>query len=124
MKASLPLTLLRAAIVSVKVFGIVEDEKHDSPNTAFRRQMALHSLAVACFAERIAEQVLPPTQRQTAYLAGLLHDIGKCALDEVMPKSFSKMIRQARSTSSGGDRVGDLAAPLRCAGPVGRLAQC
>ena len=98
--AKLPLTLLREAIVSVKVFGIVEDEKHDSPNTAFRRQMALHSLAVACFAERIAEQVLPPTQRQTAYLAGLLHDIGKCALDEVMPKSFAKMIRQARSTQA------------------------
>ena len=102
--AKLPLTLLRFTAFDQRqtpeVFGIVEDEKHDSPNTAFRRQMALHSLAVACFAERIAEQVLPPTQRQTAYLAGLLHDIGKCALDEVMPKSFAKMIRQARSTQA------------------------
>ena len=98
--AKLPLTLLREAVISVKVFGVTESRSDDSPGTAFRRQMALHSLAVGCYAERIAEQVLPPTQRQTAYLAGLLHDIGKCALDEVMPKSFAKMIQQARSTQA------------------------
>ncbi|MHC5160507.1 MAG: HDOD domain-containing protein, partial [Planctomycetota bacterium] len=46
-------------------------------------------------------RVLEPEQRQTAYLAGLLHDIGKCALDEVMPKSFAKMVSQAESSQSG-----------------------
>ena len=63
--------------------------------------MALHSLAVGCCAGQIAEKVLEPEQRQTAYLAGLLHDIGKCAMDEVMPKSFTRMVEQARSSQSG-----------------------
>ncbi|MHC5087408.1 MAG: HDOD domain-containing protein, partial [Planctomycetota bacterium] len=94
--------LLREAVISVKVFGVVGGgEDADTKQLLRRKQMALHSLAVACCAGQIAERVLEPEQRQTAYLAGLLHDIGKCALDEVMPKSFAKMVSQAESSQSG-----------------------
>lgn len=99
--AKLPMSLLREAVISVKVFGVDSDTQIQQINSDFRRDMALHSLAVGCFAERIAELTLEPSQRQTAYLAGLLHDIGKCALDEVMPKGFSKMVQQARDAQSG-----------------------
>lgn len=100
--AKLPLTLLREAVISVKVFHIHDgDNDADAKRRLPRKQMALHSLAVACCAGEIAECVLEPGQRQTAYLAGLLHDIGKCALDEVMPKSFMKMVDEARSSQSG-----------------------
>lgn len=93
--------LLREAIISVKVFGVLgSGEDADAKRLPWRKQMALHSLAVACCAGLIAEKVLEPEQRQTAYLAGLLHDIGKCALDEVMPMSFAKMVDQARSSQS------------------------
>ncbi len=96
--AKLDLSLLREAVISVKVFQVLEvGEDADSLRLLPRRKMAMHSLAVACCAGQLAELVLPPAQRQTAYLAGLLHDIGKCALDEVMPKSFERMVQEARN---------------------------
>ncbi|MEN8126774.1 MAG: HDOD domain-containing protein [Planctomycetota bacterium] len=99
--AKLPMALLREAVVSVKVFQVLDsNEDADAKRLLPRKQMAMHSLAVACCAGQIAEQVLEPDQQQTAYLAGLLHDIGKCALDEVMPKSFAKMVAQSRSSQS------------------------
>ncbi len=94
--AKLPLSLMREAVISVKVIEVIDlREDIDSKRTLPRRQMALHSLSVACCAGQLAELVLPAEQRQTAYLAGLLHDIGKCALDEVMPKSFDQMVEEA-----------------------------
>jgi len=94
--------LLREAVISVKVFEVLgSDEDADAKRLLPRKQMALHSLATGCCAGQIAEKVLEPEQRQTAYLAGLLHDIGKCALDEVMPKSFAKMVDQAHNSQSG-----------------------
>lgn len=94
--AKLDLSLLREAVISVKVFQVLDvSADSDAARPLPRRQMALHSLAVACCAGQLAELVLPPAQRQTAYLAGLLHDIGKCALDEVMPKSFERMVEEA-----------------------------
>jgi putative nucleotidyltransferase with HDIG domain len=99
--AKLPLTLLREAVISVKVFHVYDSGNDaDAKRLLPRKQMALHSLATACCAGQIAECVLEPGQRQTAYLAGLLHDIGKWALDEVMPKSFAKMVAQARVSQS------------------------
>lgn len=99
--AKLPPALLRQAVISVKVFEIFDvRETPDAGRILPRRDMALHSLAVACCCQQLAEQVLPPQQRQTAYLAGLLHDIGKCALDEVMPKSFERLVEEARRSQS------------------------
>jgi putative nucleotidyltransferase with HDIG domain len=96
--AKLPLSLLREAVISVKVFQLAEpNEQVDEKRVVPRRQMAIHSLAAACCADELAQRVLPPAQRHMAWLAGLLHDIGKCALDEVMPKSFEKMVEQART---------------------------
>ncbi|MHC4784192.1 MAG: HDOD domain-containing protein, partial [Planctomycetota bacterium] len=90
--------LLREAVISVKVFGVLSGDEDADAKRLFRRKQIL---ATGCCAGQIAEKVLEPEQRQTAYLAGLLHDIGKCALDEVMPKSFAKMVNQACSSQSG-----------------------
>ena len=99
--AKLPPALLRQAVISVKVFEIFDvRQDSDAGRILPRRNMAVHSLAVACCAQQLAEQVLPPGQRQTAYLAGLLHDIGKCALDEVMPKSFERMVEEASASQA------------------------
>ena len=97
--ARLPREMLREAILSVKVFPTLNWScDTDSRRLLPRRQLALHSLATACCAEELARFVLPPEQRPAAYLAGLLHDIGKPALDEIMPKSFEQLVRQARAT--------------------------
>lgn len=92
---------LREAILSLKVFPSLNwSADTDSQRLLPRRQLALHSLAAACCAETLARYVLPPEQRPAAYLAGLLHDIGKPALDEIMPKSFERLIQQARTTGA------------------------
>ncbi len=97
--ARLPREALREVILSAKVFPTLNwAAENDSRRLLPRRQLALHSLAAACCAEALAHFVLPPEQRQAAYLAGLLHDIGKSALDETMPKSFERLVRQARDT--------------------------
>jgi len=84
----LSLREIRDAVLSAK---IIEDSRGD-----FRRKLTLHSLAVASCAEMLAKQITPPLDEHTAYLAGLLHDIGKFLLDEAMPKSFDTLLEQAR----------------------------
>jgi len=99
--AQLPAEALREAVLSVKVFTALNwATDMDSRKILPRRQLALHSLATACCAEALAAFVLEPHQRPMAYLAGLLHDIGKTALDETMPKSFERLVRQSRDTGA------------------------
>jgi len=99
--AKLPAPMIREAVLSNKVFGAFEaGYDSDSIRTLRRKQLALHALGVACCARDIAELVLGRRQRQLAFSAGLLHDIGKLALDEVMPKSFERMVGEAKSQNA------------------------
>jgi len=89
----LTLREIRDAVLSAQICGgVAEDTRAD-----FRRELTRHSLAVACCAEKLAQKATPPLNGQTAYLAGLLHDIGKYLLDEAMPKSFDTLLEQARA---------------------------
>jgi putative nucleotidyltransferase with HDIG domain len=63
-------------------------------------QLVLHSLAVGCCAGRIAEIASTKTNPQLAYCAGLMHDIGKLALAQSMPKSFACIVEEAQSQNS------------------------
>ncbi len=60
-------------------------------NTSLRKQMWEHSLATAMFAKIIAMK-LRIWQPEEAYVAGLLHDIGKLVLLQRFPDNFSDMI--------------------------------
>ncbi|MHC4158845.1 MAG: HDOD domain-containing protein, partial [Planctomycetota bacterium] len=90
----LPAHLVRDALFSLKVYP---DFGRDDKRALVRKQLIVHCLAVACCAKDIAGIALPQTDSQLAYLAGLLHDIGKFALDDVMPRSFAGIIEQAKS---------------------------
>lgn len=64
-----------------------------------------HSIAVACAAEITAQlnpklKVLP----EEAFLAGLLHDVGKLVLDLVLPRSYQRVLEvaQRRACDSAG----------------------
>ena len=96
--AQLPQALVRDAVISMKVIEAF-DARNDSQNihTFTRKQLALHALATACCAKEIAQLVLPENDRALAFSAGLLHDIGKLALDQVMPKSFAVIIQEAKT---------------------------
>jgi putative nucleotidyltransferase with HDIG domain len=50
-----------------------------------------HSIAVASAAELLARHV-PSIDPTEAFISGLLHDLGKIALDTALPKSFAKVI--------------------------------
>jgi putative nucleotidyltransferase with HDIG domain len=89
----LSLREIRDAVLSAKICGgLAEDARTD-----FRKELSRHSLAVACCAERLAQLTSPPLEGPAAYMAGLLHDIGKFLLDEAMPKSFDTLLEQARA---------------------------
>jgi signal transduction histidine kinase/HD-like signal output (HDOD) protein len=95
--AKLPAAAVRDAVLSVKIFGNFDgDTDPDARRILPRKQLALFSLATACCARQIAEVLLPEDQRQLAFTAGLLSNIGILALDEVMPKSLEKIIAEAR----------------------------
>ena len=90
----LPLYVIRDAVLSVKTYPAFGQ---DNSRASFRKQLITHSLAAACCAKDIAEVISPGMDSELAYSAGLLHDIGKFAIDEAMPRSFSGIIEQAKS---------------------------
>ena len=56
----------------------------------------MHSLAVAIAAEQIARAHRDPQlPADEAFVCGLLHDIGKLALDHVLPRSFGRVLELA-----------------------------
>jgi signal transduction histidine kinase/HD-like signal output (HDOD) protein len=89
---------VRNAVLSIKVFETFEPAapRRDSERDGGfdRVDFWRHSLAVGIAAEMIATAHgapadLPPAE---AFVAGLLHDVGKVALDHVLPKSFARVI--------------------------------
>jgi signal transduction histidine kinase/HD-like signal output (HDOD) protein len=75
-----------------------DDSAPDSKNPIFdRKGFWKHSIAVACAAELIAGQhlklrVLP----EEAFLAGLLHDVGRLVLELVLPRSYERVVHVAQ----------------------------
>ncbi len=62
-----------------------------------REDLVKHSVAVACCAKSLARLMVVGTDTNLAYLCGLLHDLGKLAVHELMPKGFSAMAGQAEA---------------------------
>ncbi|MEX0886810.1 MAG: HDOD domain-containing protein [Phycisphaeraceae bacterium] len=96
---------VRNAVLSVKVFEMFDATARgdgdgastgaaDDPRRFDRTAFWSHSLAVGILAELIAaahpgHHDLPADE---AFVCGLLHDVGKLALDHVLPKSFSRVV--------------------------------
>lgn len=77
------------AVLSIKICQQSEDLSIN--------KLLLHCNAVAFCAKQISQIISPKMEPQLAYLAGLLHDVGKIAICTAMPKSFSLIIQQAKS---------------------------
>ena len=91
---------VRSAALAISVF---ETFPAPAPHgSGFQREeFWKHSIAVACCAELLAESAhraywpqnaMPASE---AFVCGLLHDIGKVALDTILPKSFARVVEAA-----------------------------
>jgi signal transduction histidine kinase/HD-like signal output (HDOD) protein len=113
---------LRSAVLAVSVFDTFARQK-ETPHSGFDRdEFWKHSVAVACCAALLAQNAQsaaassgtgwqpvssnPPSEHglkthatkldaSEAFVCGLLHDVGKIALDAVLPKSFGKVVEAA-----------------------------
>jgi putative nucleotidyltransferase with HDIG domain len=103
----LGLDTLRAALLSAELYEMFKpesghhDDEADGANNAHTFDASgfwRHSIAVACAAELIAEKfraALPSVKPAEAYLCGLLHDLGKPALERALPKTYARVVAMA-----------------------------
>jgi putative nucleotidyltransferase with HDIG domain len=89
--------VIRDAFFSIKVSKTPQQDSAAFPS---QKELTLHALAVACCAENIADIISPQMDSKLAYSAGLLHDIGKLALGESMPKSFARIAEETKSQNA------------------------
>ncbi len=92
---------IRDIILSARL----HDDTRQQNNIEFRRQLTRHCLAVACISRHIAALLSPPIEADLAYLAGLLHDIGKFALADAMPKSAERLLEEAGAKQASAAEV-------------------
>jgi len=92
---------VRDALLGLKVSAGFEIEfGQNQPASPVRTDLIVHSVAVAICARRIVEACQPALDPHMAYSAGLLHDIGKLALQDIMPKSLAAIVQEAEATGS------------------------
>ncbi len=92
---------VRAAALSVAIYDLIEDGREVGEVGLDRRGFWRFSIGVACAAQIIAkahyDQRVDPDE---AFVAGLLHALGKPVLDLVLPKSYAKVIALAERHAS------------------------
>lgn len=94
---------VRSIVLATTVFHCFAKRPTEGQGETFDRlEFWKHALAVACAARRLAkarrEFAVDP---EDAFVAGLLHDLGKVALDAVFPKAYDRIV--ARANHSRGD---------------------
>ncbi|MEZ0264812.1 MAG: HDOD domain-containing protein [Phycisphaerae bacterium] len=90
---------VRSAVLAVGVFQTFGDAPARKGAHFSRDEFWKHSVAVASCAELLAEEMVKAKGRDAAgvtgsdaFVCGLLHDLGKVALDAALPKSFDKVV--------------------------------
>ncbi len=93
---------IRDALLGIKVSAAFEIEfGQTEPPAPTRSDLIVHSVAVACAARHIAEMSDGAVDPHLAYSAGLVHDIGKFALQDIMPKSLTAIVQEAQAAKTG-----------------------
>lgn len=96
---------LRSAVLSVQVFDILDRSTSGGvamPRPVFDRVMFWqHSLAVAHLCEQLAggAGIGRNINKQEAFTAGLLHDLGALALHVILPAAFDRVCEYAETNS-------------------------
>lgn len=93
---------VRGVVLAVKVFECLgANGREEEPRHFDRVEFWKHSLGVACAARRLAQrQKALEADPEEAFVAGLLHDLGKVALDAVFPKAYGRAAARAHDLRS------------------------
>ncbi|UCF33907.1 MAG: HDOD domain-containing protein, partial [Phycisphaerales bacterium] len=84
---------VRNAVLSLQIYDLFATADCDERRRALRSGFWKHSLAVACAAQLIGKQV-KDIAAEELFVCGLLHDIGKIAMDTCLPKSYARIVEQ------------------------------
>jgi len=91
-------TAVRNMVLATQIHQAFSKPEANNQSITYLRGIWLHNIAVACTAEFIAEQTGLKIDRSEAFLCGLLHDIGKIALDTCLPKSYARVFDRVKKT--------------------------
>jgi signal transduction histidine kinase/HD-like signal output (HDOD) protein len=88
---------VRGMTLAVSVFHVLGQSSKRKALHFSREAFWQHAIAVGCCAELLAEQMGPAAREfgitpSDAFVCGLLHDLGKVALDAALPKSFDRVV--------------------------------
>lgn len=91
------LEAIQSAVLSVEVYQILSGPAEDLPASAFDGPGHWRAcLSVASASELIAQALrLPKVRSESAFTAGLLHGMGRSALNLALPESYGKVLRIA-----------------------------
>ena len=86
---------VRNAVLSARLFQLFSSAREDAEGTTLRASLWKHNLAVGCAAEKLAPLTKHRLASGTAFVCGLLHDVGKLALDACIPRSYRRVLGKA-----------------------------
>jgi signal transduction histidine kinase/HD-like signal output (HDOD) protein len=91
---------VRNAVLALSVFETFNAAGSESGTAFNREEFWKHCIAVACCAELLATagsqtSLVDRNAGSTAFICGLLHDLGKIALDTMLPKSYARVVEAA-----------------------------
>jgi len=92
---------IRNTVLSMKIYEVFGPAGQHPDSPFDRIEFWKHSLGVACGASLLARRLNWQIKPEDAFVCGLLHDLGKVALDECLPKSFARVMQQAMRGRSG-----------------------
>jgi len=87
---------VRNLVLSVRVFECFHTPQGSAIDVAACRALWLHALGVACVSELLAKAAGQRDRAGDAFVAGLLHDIGKLAFCAVLPKAYARVMEDTR----------------------------
>ncbi|MCK4627896.1 MAG: HDOD domain-containing protein [Sedimentisphaerales bacterium] len=90
---------VRNAVLSIKVFEALNRPEYSVDTEEFDRVgFWKHSLAVACASRMLISHIDSGIDPEEAFVCGLLHDIGKLAIDSCLPRSFARIVQITESS--------------------------
>ncbi len=84
-------TAVRNMVLAVQVHQAFSQPNANKQAIDILKGIWLHNIAVACAAELICERMKNIENQGDAFLCGLLHDVGKIALNTCLPKSYGRV---------------------------------